>query len=405
MINRRKFLQYGAAGTAFVSLSGGISHLLSRAAQDAAAAGANDHVLVVIELSGGNDGLNTVVPFTDPLYYKNRPTLGLPKDELIKLSDAIGLHPQMTGLGEMFKEGQLAIVQGAGYPEPDRSHFRSMEIWHTATTKTAPPTGWLGRFLDATPAKNAEQLPGLSLTYSLPQAFQANDVIVPVVSQLAELEGDEDGSPKAKLQKKLSTAQSAAANQVTFLRRQADAVYRASARIKKAATDYQSKVMYPESGLGTQLRQAAQIISSDLGTRVLFASQDGYDTHSAQSDQHSTLLSDLSACMSAFQQDMAALKVADRVLVMVFSEFGRRVDENGSQGTDHGAGSCMFVAGQHAQGGLIGQYPSLEQLGDGDLIYTTDFRSVYATLLDGWLGADADKLLGEPLARLNLLRA
>jgi uncharacterized protein (DUF1501 family) len=163
--------------------------------------------------------------------------------------------------------------------------------------------------------------------------------------------------------------------------------------------------MYPESELGSQLRQAAQIISAGLGARILFASQDGYDTHAAQADSHAELLAALSASLSAFQQDLAALKAADRVLVMVFSEFGRRVDENGSRGTDHGAASCMLVAGSRVQGGLTGRHPSLEQLGDGDLIFTTDFRSVYATLLDGWLGADAAHLLGEPFLRLDLIRA
>jgi uncharacterized protein (DUF1501 family) len=384
-----------------------MSHLLARAAQDAVAAAANDHVLVVIELSGGNDGLNTLVPFEDPLYYKNRPTLALPKAELIKLSDTAGLHPQLAGLGELFRQGQLAVVQGVGYPEPDRSHFRSMEIWHTASTnKSAPPTGWLGRLLDETPQAEGGQLAGLSLTASLPQAFQAEKFIVPVVRQLAELEGEgQEASPRAKLQRKLSTAPSAAASQVAFLRKQAEAVYLASERIKQAAAKYESKVMYPESELGSQLRQAAQIISAGLGARILFASQDGYDTHAAQADSHAELLAALSASLSAFQQDLAALKAADRVLVMVFSEFGRRVDENGSRGTDHGAASCMLVAGSRVQGGLTGRHPSLEQLGDGDLIFTTDFRSVYATLLDGWLGAGAAHLLGEPFPRLDLIRA
>jgi uncharacterized protein (DUF1501 family) len=405
MLSRRDFLQAGAAGLSFVSLAGGVPRLLARAAEESANAEANDHVLVVVELAGGNDGLNTLVPFEDPLYYKNRPTLGIPKDQALKLTDLAGLHPQMAPLAEQFKEGRLAVIQGVGYPQPDRSHFRSMEIWHTASTASAvPPTGWLGRALDQITPADSDALSGLALTGSLPQAFQADRVVVPVVGQLENVaQVGEEASPRDKLLRKLSTGGSASATPVAFMRQQAQAVYRAAERLQQARAQYQSTVEYPETSLGQQLQQAARIIAANIGTRILFVSQDGYDTHSDQAGSHAQLMEDLAGSLAAFQQDLAQLKADGQVATMVFSEFGRRVDENGSQGTDHGAAGAMFVMGSRIKGGLYGQPPSLAELGDGDLIFNTDFRTVYTPLLDTWLGCPAEKLLGEKFAPLDIL--
>jgi len=406
MFNRREFLRSTAAGISFVSLSGGVPCLLTRASAASAKADLNDHVLLVVELAGGNDGLNTLVPFEDPLYYKNRPTLAMAKEQLVKLSDQAGLHPQLAPLGELFREGKLAVVQGVGYPEPDRSHFRSQEIWHTASTeKRAPAAGWLGRLLDATTPVDGEGLTGLTMTPSLPQALRAERVVVPVVSQLESLSctGD-DASPKARLLRKLGTADGASEGPVPFIRQQARAVYRAAERLKEAAAKNESNAKYPETALAHQLRQAAQIVAADLGVRVLYALHDGYDTHAGQAGTHPELLGELANSLAAFQRDLAARDVSHKVVVLVFSEFGRRVDENASQGTDHGAASCLFVVGAPVAGGLFGEYPSLEQLGDGDLIFNTDFRSVYATLLADWLGAPAKEVLGGEFPGLDLIQ-
>lgn len=407
MLSRREFLGCGVAGVSFVSLAGVAPRLLALAAEASAAAEQNDHVLVVIELNGGNDGLNTVIPFEDALYYKNRPTLGIDKENVVKLSEQVGLHPQMGGLGELFQQGRLAVIQGAGYPDPDRSHFRSMEIWHTASTsRTAPHVGWLGHLLDSTVQTPDEQLGGLALTGSLPQACQAEKVVVPVVAQLESLGGTGDEAPaREKLLRKLSTSPGKSAGPVAFMRKQAEAVYRAAERLRDASARYKSDVTYPESDLGNQMQRAAQIISAGLGVRVLFASQGGYDTHSGQAEPHGELLGDLSSSLAAFDRDLKAQKLDAKVVTMVFSEFGRRVDENASQGTDHGAASCMFVLGGAVKGGLFGQYPSLEQLGDGDLIYSTDFRRIYAPLLDRWMGCPSEKLLGNKFEPLDLITA
>jgi uncharacterized protein (DUF1501 family) len=405
MLLRREFLGLGAAGLSYVSLAGGIPGLFARVAEASARADANDHALVVVELGGGNDGLNTVIPFEDALYYRNRRTLGIPKKEVIRLGDRVGLHPRMKALGELFREGRMAVVQGVGYPDPDRSHFRSMEIWHTASTEPSPPAaGWLGRCLDALPPLSPDAFPrGLALTDALPQALQAQREAVPVVAQLDSL-GEADGAQVALL-RKLSTGSGPGPGPAAFLRRQADTLYRTADRLKAAADKAQPSpaIEYPEGDLPAQLRRAAQILGADLGVRVLFASLDGFDTHSGQAGTHADLLESLSKSLVAFHRDLAARKLSDRVIVMVFSEFGRRVDENASLGTDHGAASCMFLIGDQVKGGLAGQYPSLDKLGDGDLIHSTDFRSVYATLLDHWLGCPAETVLGKPFPTLALV--
>lgn len=402
--SRREFL--GMAGLSFVSLGACAPRLFAEVAQESAAAAKNDHVLVVVELSGGNDGLNTVIPFENDLYYKNRRTLGIPKANIHKLNDQVGLHPAMGPLADLYKEGRIALVQGVGYPEPDRSHFRSMEIWQTASTEKLPPSaGWLGRFIDQLPRDPDDaSLPGLAFTGGLPQACLADHAVIPVVGELEAFAGAEQPEQKEiALRRKLSTASGKAKGAVQFLRNQSAAVYRTVDKLKGAQDKYKSTVEYPGSPLGGQLKHAAQILAGDLGVRVMYTSQDGYDTHSGQADPHAGLLGDLATSLAAFDKDLRALGLADKVAVVVFSEFGRRVDENGSAGTDHGAASCLIVAGAKVKGGLYGEYPRLDKLGEGDLIFNTDFRSIYAALLEKWLGCPAKKILGREFPMVNVV--
>jgi uncharacterized protein (DUF1501 family) len=401
---RREFLQL--AGLSFVSLSGATSRLFAQAAEESAAIGANDKILVVIELTGGNDGLNTVVPFENDLYYKNRRTLGLPKDSLHRLANGVALHPSLEPLAELYKEGRLAVVQGVGYPEPDRSHFRSMEIWQSASIEKVPPaTGWLGRYVDQLPIQpDKDELPGLAFTGSLPLACQAERNVIPVVGALeAFAAAEQPAQNDISLRRKLSTATGAAKGKIQFLRNQSATVYRMIEKLKGAAEKYKSTVEYPGSPLAGQLKRAAEILAGNLGVRVMYASQDGYDTHSGQLESHAALLADLAASLAAFEKDLSGLGLADRVAVCVYSEFGRRVDENASAGTDHGAASCLFVVGAKIMGGLYGEYPRLDKLGEGDLIFNTDFRSVYATLLDKWLACPPSKVLGGEFAPLGFI--
>jgi uncharacterized protein (DUF1501 family) len=396
-----------------LSLSGCLPGLLAQAAAAAEKNKRSDRILVVVELAGGNDGLNTLIPRENDLYYKLRPTLAIAQSDAIRLNDQLGLHPSLKPLAELFARGTLAIVQGVGYPEPDRSHFRSMEIWHTASLGPASKTtGWLGRLLDQQTAAEkpaaAEpaSLAGVALTETLPQALQADHFAAPVIQSLEAL--DEAGGQSAQaalMLRELSMPQSGAAGAAAFIGQQAENSFQIRQRLFETKARYRSSVTYPEGGLGAQLRRAAQIVAGDLGTRVIFASHGGYDTHSSQADDHQTLLTHLAESLFAFQQDLEQLKVADKVVAMVFSEFGRRVDENSSGGTDHGAASCLFALGSQVQGGLLGKHPSLEQLGDGDLIFNTDFRSVYATLLDQWLVAPGSELLGGKFEHLPLLPA
>jgi uncharacterized protein (DUF1501 family) len=244
----------------------------------------------------------------------------------------------------------------------------------------------------------------MSLTGSLPQAFQADKVVVPVVDQLDAFNQEALDDPiGAKLRRRLTTGPDAA-GPLGFLRRQSSTVYRTADRLKQATEHYESKVEYPAGELGDQLKRASQIIAGRMGVRVLFASQGGYDTHADQLEPHGNLLGELSEALAAFRKGLAEHRMAEKVVVMVFSEFGRRVDENASGGTDHGAASNLFLVGSPIKGGLAGRYPSLSELGEGDLVYNTDFRSVYATLLDRWLGCPAEKVLGQKYPTLDLFK-
>jgi uncharacterized protein (DUF1501 family) len=381
--------------------------LFVRAAQEASRTDRNDHVLVVIELNGGNDGLNTVIPFENDRYYKSRPVIGIPKQEVIKLTDQLGLHPSMAGAVELFKAGKLAVIQGVGYPEPNRSHFRSMEIWQTASpAKAVPDTGWLGRALDHLMKPNdSPGIPGLALGETLPQALVAKRVSVPVLKQLEKPAATEGEWRQLQLLHRLSsTGSKDEGDALGFLRHQADSGYRTAELLRKTNSQFKSAVEYTGE-LGKQFQRAAQIISIDPGVRLLYLYQSGYDTHNQQTNTQATLLKELCDGLAAFQKDLEQHKVADRVVVLTFSEFGRRLGENASRGTDHGAASCLFLTGARVKGGLAGVYPSLEKLSEDDLIYTVDFRSVYATLLDKWLGCPADKLLGAKFPHLDILRA
>ncbi|MBS0263735.1 MAG: DUF1501 domain-containing protein [Planctomycetes bacterium] len=401
---RREFLQL--AGSAWVALGAAPVPLFAQAAAAAYAAATSDKILVVVELSGGNDGLNTLVPRDNDLYHKHRPTLALPAESLHKVNDQLGLHPALEFLADEYQEGRLAIVQGVGYPEPDRSHFRSMEIWHSASLKPTPPaTGWIGRSIDElTHPAVSDRLPALALTGSLPQACQAERTMIPVVGELLSFAAAEQTNPPGiALRRKLASGDTGSSPALRILRGQAESLYRTVDKLQGAADKYQSTVEYPATELGGHLKRAAQMLAGDLGVRVVYVTQGSYDTHSGQLATHAGLLGDLSLALAAFNHDLKSLGLSERVAICLFSEFGRRVEENASGGTDHGAASCLFVQGAGIRGGLYGTYPRLDQLGEGDLIFNTDFRSVYATLLERWLGCSAQKVLGEEFPLLKFV--
>jgi uncharacterized protein (DUF1501 family) len=353
-----------------------------------------DNILVVCQLSGGNDGLNTVIPYTDSVYYSARPSLAVPEAQVLKLNETVGLHPGLTGFEKLYKAGKLAIVQNVGYPNPNRSHFRSMEIWQTANPDMPEQYGWLGKYLDdQVKLGSTNPVLALELGRTKSAAFHAKTASVPCFASLADIKslvGDEDAERFLReIQGMGGGADQASVRQATT------AALDAMAELNASIDKHQSKFTYANDAFGQGFKQIAQLIATSPKTRVLYFSGGGFDTHSRQATDHPRLLRGLGDAISTFVDEMAAIGKSEKVTVMVFSEFGRRVRENGSQGTDHGAAAPMFVVGGKVKGGLQGDAPDLQNLDRGDLKWKTDFRQVYATLLDEWMGAESAKIFGK----------
>ncbi len=371
-----------------------------------------DHILVVVQLSGGNDGLNMVVPYSMDQYYKARPGIGIPAKDVLKLGDyGVGLHPQMTGIKELYDKGMATVIQGVGYPNPNRSHFKSMDIWQTADT-TATGDGWLGRYFDAEccgygkgesgkdEKKAGGNQPGIAIGRAAPLAMQGQR-IKPISFESEDLFrwiGQDVhkslADPYQKLERREVKDTGDDSNSSFLMRTALDA--QVSSDLIRKAVRQKPLVQYPQNELGRQLQMVASMIRAGLPTRVYYVQHGGFDTHAQQgagNGRHGNLLSQLAQAMKAFYSDLKAQENDGRVLTMSFSEFGRRVAQNASQGTDHGTAAPMFLFGPMVKAGVIGDHPSLTDLDEGDLKYHIDFRSVYAGVLDGWLKADPKKIL------------
>ena len=407
-LSRRRFLAKLTAGSAVISFGGRVPAFLAQAAA-AELAGGKDTILVVVQLTGGNDGLNTVVPYNDDDYRKARRKLAIPAGDVLKINDTLGLHPSARGLSELLEAGKLAIVQGVGYPDPNRSHFESMDVWHTCQRKGNPrSTGWLGRFLDESRQSAAADVPAVHVgSEKQPLALAADRVRVPSFGSPESFRLQDGGNQQ------LRDAIRALENRgpgspdplLGFLQTSTTSALASSERIAEALRDYQTPVAYPESELATRLKTIAQLIDAGLKTRIYYVELDGFDTHAQQAAAHAALLQQLSGAVRAFVEDVAHHGHGDRTLVMSFSEFGRRLAENASEGTDHGAAAPMFLAGSRVRAGLVGEHPSLTDLDDGDLKFHTDFRQVYATLLEGWLGWSSPSILGGEFKSIDVLKA
>jgi uncharacterized protein (DUF1501 family) len=405
MNTRREFLR-AAGGATVLSFSGTAPAFLVEASAAQSAAKKGETILVVVQLSGGNDGLNTVVPYADDAYHKNRFTLRIGKEAVHKLNDHVGLHPAMRGMADLFQQKKLAIVQGVGYPNPNRSHFESMDIWHTARPKRdRRAVGWLGRYLDeSAAARRGTDVAGLHLgSERQPLALAALNVQVPSVRSLDRFRLQDGGDAELRKAVELLAGikRAAKSDLLDFIQANATAALASSKRISDALGRYKTSVAYPSTGLAQSLKSVAQLIDAGLSTRVYYVALDGFDTHSEQKDAHAGLVGELSGAVAAFMQDLVEHGHVDRVLVASFSEFGRRVRENASRGTDHGAAAPMFLAGGRVRAGLIGKHPSLTDLDDGDLKHHTDFRQVYAAILRDWLGWKTEAILDgkyEPVA-------
>ena len=392
-LERRDFLKMSGAG---MLLAPGF--LLEAALH---AAPANDgHRLVVLQLTGGNDGLNTVIPFEDDSYHRSRPALAIPRSRVLRLegSTEMGLHPAMEGMQALYREGHLAVIQGTGYPNPDRSHFRSMDIWHSANPSIKEKgKGWLGKALETKPAElDAVHIGGESLPLALHGERH--------VASIQNLDFIEllSGSKGSRLKKILRAANSDPRPQrEDYVRGLANETLDSLDKILKVSRN-PAPVEYPGSELGRKMKLAGQMAAGGYPARILYLSQGGYDTHARQGDAHASLLGDLSEALTAFYRHVEKAGASERVTVMVFSEFGRRVRENASLGTDHGCAAPMFLLSGKIKGGLHGPNPDFSNLDRGDLQFTTDFRRVYATVLEEVFGMDPAALPGRKFEKLPL---
>lgn len=431
---RRQFLRTGVLGGA---VAWTVPVFLEKTffALDAAAAdsalqtvtGKDNPILVVLQLAGGNDGLNTVIPYGQDAYYVARPNIGIAPGKLLKINEELGLHSKLTGLRGLYDSGDLAIIQGVGYPNPNRSHFRSTDIWQTASDSNRfEREGWLGKYFDSC-CSGADPAVGVSIGRQAPMAFTARTptgITFADPSQfrfMSEAASDpeatekifrdmmsmDDGSEENSGASVAAVGGAMAAGDgdtIDYLRRtgldaqvSSDKVLEITRRVKNSAN-------YPgNSQLANGLKLVSRLIAGGMPTRVYYVSLGGFDTHSSQLVTHDRLMGELNGAITAFVEDLKAQGNFDRVMLLTFSEFGRRVTENNSGGTDHGAAAPMFVVGGNVKPGLYGEQPSLLKLNDGDLIYNVDFRNVYATILDKWMQAPSEAVLKRKFQNLDFI--
>jgi uncharacterized protein (DUF1501 family) len=398
--SRREFLARGLYG---IGVGAGLPAVLSRttaaltaeALQGTSIENHPERILVVIELSGGNDGLNTVVPYSDPAYYRARPKLGIRERDAIKAAGGFGFHPSMVGFERLFKDGRLAVVHGCGYDHPSLSHFSSMGFWHTGVPNGGETLGWLGRVADERyEATERNVIVNLGRSQSLAVRSGRHSPLVFDDPSRFRREGTE---PQKQVIADLSQRASTSNATLEFLKATAANAAESSDFVREATSTYRTPVDYGVGGgLGGNLQRVAGLIAAQMPTRLYYVVYQGnsFDTHVQQADLHSRLLMYTADSIRGFIEDLARLGRANDVAVMVFTEFGRRVEENGSLGTDHGTATPMFLIGHGVKGGFYGKPPSLTDLDDGNLKMTTDFRRVYATAIQEWLGCvQADKIL------------
>lgn len=389
-IDRRSLLVGG------VTVFGGM-YLLGRAARaEARSADKNSkaapRTLLLLELNGGNDGLSCVVPYADDIYHRSRTRTGIKSEDVLKLDDYRGFHPNLKKLRGLYGDGKLAIIEGAGYPSPNHSHFTSQDIWHTARpTGRASGDGWIGRTLAAMYPDDM-QVPH-AVHVGMTQPFALKSSTHPVVC-FDEPPAYRWVSNADSIVESSTRAAASSNSPLAKIRSIARNAQQSSADVRRAAGSYKPRVEYKNETLSQDLRTVAALLQGGIGCRVLSVTQKGYDTHENQRYAHDQLMAELDTGLSTFLEDVRGTEAGDNLVVIVFSEFGRRVEDNASMGTDHGTAGPIFMAGTPVKGGLYGKHPSLEKLVEGDLIHTTDFRSAYATILERWFEVDSTPILG-----------
>ena len=372
-----------------------------------------ENILAVLSLSGGNDGLNTVIPFNEGLYRDYRPTLSIPENQIIPLNDQIGLHPTMAPLKRFWDEGKLAIFLGIGYPNPSYSHFRSMDIWHTCEPDKVGTEGWLGQVIKDIDPNSENVLTGVNFGRGLPRALAKEGVPVASVGDLETyglltgIDGDAQRSQALDVFGRMYGPTIGSGYTMDYIRRTGTDALKGADILAPAPDTYSSTVEYSATALGQYMKNIAQTHLAEFGTRVLFTTSpyNGFDTHANQASDHARLWTDVSRTVENFMDDLREHDASDNVMLFMHSEFGRRIADNGS-GTDHGAGSVAFMVGEHVKGGIYGDYPSLEsgeQEEGGNLKSLMDFRSVYTTIVDDWMHLDAKQIVGGSYEKIPFL--
>jgi uncharacterized protein (DUF1501 family) len=363
--------------------------------------------LVVVQLNGGNDFMNTVVPYGNSLYYDSRRTIGVPEDQILPIDGELGFNPNAAPLKQLYDRGRVAIIQGIGYPNSSRSHFRSMDIWHTCEPETVATEGWLGKVVRLLDPEKSNPLTAVSIGRGLPRALAAREVPVTSVADLdnyglmSGFNAEEQRAQALDLFKRIYTPAIGSGAVADYLARTGINILKGAELLKQAPAMYSSSVEYADNPIARALRDVARVHLAGLGTRIFYTQHGGYDTHANEAPTHPKLLTDLTRALADFYSDLEMHGAADNVVVLVFTEFGRRVHDNGS-GTDHGAGGGAFLIGDRIQGGLYAEYPSLEpgQLENGDLRHTYDFRGLYSTLLESWFDVEPSPIVGGAFEQL-----
>jgi uncharacterized protein (DUF1501 family) len=397
-VNRRKFIQTTGLASAAMFLPKFLK------AHETNTAINSEKILVIIQLTGGNDGLNTVVPYEDDLYYNARPNIAIHKNEVLKLDTELGLNPNLKGFKNLFDNGKMCLINNVGYPDPNRSHFRSMDIWHTASNSNEyKTTGWLGRYLDEQCGNCDKPTQVLEIDDTLSLALKGNIVKGLALKDAKRLYGTTIDPFINQLSKQHIVGNHQHDNAEYLYKTLAETVSSAE-YIYKTSKIFQSAASYPNHQFGKSMKTISELIISGVNTKVYYVSLGSFDTHFNQQKRQGNLLQQLSETVETFVNDLKKNGRAEDVLLMTFSEFGRRVEENASNGTDHGTASQVFLIGNNLKkNGIYNNAPNLSDLDEGDLKFSVDFRNIYATILKKWLNTDEQTILGEKYNYMSFL--
>ena len=366
-------------------------------------------VFVVVQLSGGNDFMNTLIPYTNSVYYDNRKLLNIPQEDVLPLDNTLGWRPEMAPFKELYDKGMVAVVQGIGYPDSNRSHFRGMDIWHTCTPNEVSTIGWLGNTIELLDPSGENPLTGVNFGVGLPKAMTKAGVPVTSVSNLdsyglmSGITAEEQRDKALQIFKNMYGQAIGTGPVMEYLSRTGNDVLTGADLIKVAPEKYVSSIEYADSAIAKSLRDVARVHTADLGTRIFYTQQGGYDTHANQQPAQPGLFKDLARAVNDFFADLEEHESDENVVMLIFSEFGRRVYDNGS-GTDHGSGGGAFLVGKPIEGGLYSEYPSLDRdrwAKGEDLEHTIDYRGIYGTVLEQWLGIEATPIVQGNYEQIN----